>query len=154
MTNFFTQHPKCFCFKRAAQIVSHLFTIFSQVLWERKCWILPMPTYSFAFITSFTTLFFELKSHYLICEHLLFQWTKKSCCIIHNLLELSMFYLPQLIFPHSSACQRVTGGQLPWYRNTALLSKGIFIAKFLMLSLLTTEPLASSLFMDPFGAAS
>lgn len=41
---------------------------------------------------------------------------KKSCWIIHHLLELALFYLPVLIFPHSSACQRatvwVTGGQL------------------------------------------
>lgn len=117
-----------------------------------------MSTYSFAFMTSFTTLFFKLKSHHLIYEHLLFEWTKKSCCIIHDLLELALFYLPMLIFPHSSACQRahvwVTVGQLPWYRNTALLSQGIFTAEFLRLSLLTEEPLASSFSTDPFGVVS
>lgn len=129
MKNFFTQHPKCCCFKPAAHIVSQLFSTVSQVLWGSIQHFLSMSTYSFAFMTLFTTPFFELKSHHLIYEHLLFEWTKKSCWIIHNLLELALFYLPVLIFPHSSACQRanvwVTGGQLAWYTNTALLSKGI-----------------------------
>lgn len=157
MTNFFTQHPKCFCFKPAAQFHSYP-QQFQNCSDTGNAEYSLMSTYSFAFVTLFMTLFLKLKSHYLIYEHLLFEWTKKSCCRIHNLLELALFSLPVLIFPHSSACQRanvwVTGGQLPWYRNTALLSKGTFTAEFLRLSLLTEEPLASRLVTDPSGAVS
>lgn len=144
-----TQHPKWGCFKPVAQIVSQLFSIVSKVLWGNIQHFLSMSTYSFAFMTLFTTLFFWTEKPPSNLWAPTFWMNKKSCWIIHNLLELALFYLPVLIFPHSSACQRanvwVTGGQLAWYRH-CLLSKGIFSAH--------SRALGLQLVYEPFAAAS